>query len=220
METNEESIVLNHRKYLRYYISKVAVGAPGSIVELSMMGARLKKNKSELFEKPEMVIPLAGRQLKVRVVWQDDKQAGLALLTPFDDWQYIVKNVKRLKDASFRAQNRLSDESVTEFIRKESLSTIITLMAELESKNTNLAILKDLIYKIPELTKMIAEKASIFRKDDEFVLQDVDFAIKRLGIDMVKKVSSDYVKIEHDKSEASDEDSSFDMLKTLKAVML
>ncbi|MBF0605987.1 MAG: hypothetical protein SFH39_01270 [Candidatus Magnetobacterium sp. LHC-1] len=220
METNEESVVLNRRKHLRYYINKVAVGAPGSIVEISSRGARLKKNKAEMFEKPEMVIPIAGRQLKVRVVWQDDKQAGLAFLTPFDDWQYIQKNVKRLKDASFRAQNKLSDEAVTEFIRKESLSTIITLMAELESKNTNLAILKDLIYKIPELTKMIAEKANIFRKDDDFVLQDVDFAIKRLGIDMVKKVSSDYVKIEHDRSEMSDEDSSFDMLKTLKAVML
>ncbi|KJU86159.1 hypothetical protein MBAV_001647, partial [Candidatus Magnetobacterium bavaricum] len=106
METNGD-IVLNRRKHLRYYINKVAAGAPGSIVELSTMGARLKKNKSEMFENPEMVIPLGGRQFKVRVVWQDDKQAGLALLTPFDDWQYIIKNLKRLKDASFRAQNRL-----------------------------------------------------------------------------------------------------------------
>ncbi|MBF0539610.1 MAG: hypothetical protein HQL03_15305 [Nitrospirae bacterium] len=219
MET-EDSIVLNRRKSLRYYISKVAVGAPGSIVEISKMGARVKKNKSEFFEKPEMILPIAGRQLKARVVWQDERQAGVALITPFDDCQYIVKNAKRLKDASFRPPHRLSDEAVTEFIRKEALSTIISLMAELESKNTNLAILKDLIYKIPELTKMVAEKASIFRKDDEFSIQDVDFAIKRLGIDMVKKVSSDYVKIEHDKSELAEEDSSFDMLKTLKAVML
>ncbi|MBF0342953.1 MAG: hypothetical protein HQL06_01860 [Nitrospirae bacterium] len=220
MEITEGKIVLNRRRNLRYSLNKLVAGGLGSIIEVSRTGTKLRKNKSDMFDKPETIIPLAGRQLKCRLIWQDEKMAGLEFLTPFEDVDFIIKNIKRLKDAAFRTQKKLSDEAVTEFIRTESTSTIINLMAELESKNTNLKVLKELIYKLPGLTKMVTEKAGIFKKDDDFIENDVDFAVKRLGIDTVKKTASDFIKIENDKSDQEEEDNTFDMLKILKAVLI
>ncbi|MEO5357321.1 MAG: hypothetical protein H7844_08490 [Nitrospirae bacterium YQR-1] len=186
---------INNRRSIRYVIEEISAGQPGTLVEISRGGCRLKKTSPEPIDDLAPNIKIAGKEYRTRLVWQDDKYAGLEIQGGFDAQEFIVKNLKRVRDITIRPLRRLSEDAIKGFLEKDLFSIMINLMAELEAPHCDIERLKLFVCKLPGLKEAVAEKAGIIRKEEEIVtLKDVDYAVKRVGTDTVKKVALEYIK--------------------------
>jgi hypothetical protein len=210
---------LNNRGSIRYPVNDIAIGAIGSIVEMAREGCKLRKNSSEQIDLPDLQFRLGTRDVRARILWQDEKFAGIEIAGGFDDAGFISKHMKRIKESTFRPRKKLSDDSIKGFMSKDPFSLMVNLMAELESPNTDMDKLKSMIVKLPGLIPEIAIKAGITKKEEELEIKDIDYAVKRLGLDTVKKLSSEFIKTRGEKMEsAQSKDDLRDSMKVLKTV--
>ncbi|MBF0464461.1 MAG: hypothetical protein HQK88_09585 [Nitrospirae bacterium] len=212
--------LLNNRRSIRYLVEDVPIGETGVLVNIGRGGCKLKKLSPDLIDMPEIKVTIAGKEYRSRVVWQDDKHIGLELQGGFESSEFIIKYLKKVRDISIRPLRRLSDEAIKGFVEKDMLGIMVNLMAELEAPNCDMSRMKLFVCKLSGLKEAVAEKANIIRTEEEVVtLKDVDYAIKRLGTDTVKKVSLEYIKKKSSEIEVPEWGAHFyDSYKILKTV--
>ncbi|QWR76334.1 hypothetical protein [Candidatus Magnetomonas plexicatena] len=211
---------LNNRRSIRYLVEDVPIGQTGILVNIGKGGCNLRKLSPDLIDELEIKVTIAGNEYRSRVVWQDDKHIGLELQGGFDAPEFITKHLKKVRDITIRPLRRLSDEAIKGFVEKDMFGIMINLMAELEAPHCDMERMKLFVCKLPGLKEAVAASANIIRTEEEIVtLKDVDYAIKRLGTDTVKKVSLEYIKKKSSEIEVPEWGAHFyDSYKILKTV--
>ncbi|MBF0320261.1 MAG: hypothetical protein HQL01_10725 [Nitrospirae bacterium] len=210
---------LNNRGHIRYYVDNVPAGTLGVIVDISRGGCRIKKGATDPFDFPDVKFRLGTGEVHAKIAWQDENYMGLEIGGGFEDAAFISKHLKRIKEDVFRPIRRLSEDTIKGFIAKDPFSLLINLIAELESQNTDMNKLKSLIIKLPGLAPDVAIKAGITKSEEDLELKDVDHAVKRLGIDAVKKAAVEFIKAKGNALEsAQPKNDLHESLKVLKKV--
>jgi hypothetical protein len=209
----------NRRKYSRYFISEIAAGGIGKITEISKGGLKIKKPSGQEFSDHSLTIQFLNQEIRTDVVWQDKNHIGVKFAEDFGVELLIKKAVKRLKESESGPEQRISDNAIASVTRKDVLSSCIMLMTELDSPDADYSKLKMFVEEIsdvsgtadaseekkPEETReeekpaepedlkeLILYKANSVHAATGIEITDIDFAIARLGLDAVKKISVDF----------------------------
>ena len=217
---------LNRRTHNRYIINAISVGDLGSIVEISKGGMRIRKMNSEDITGPKLIIPFLKKELKADIVWQDKKDIGLRYACEFDLVNLIKKLTLKIKEPAIRPKRVISDDAIAGTTRKDVLNSCINLMEELENLDADITKLRTYVEDIsdvcheasaleekkteeieeikelqpvePEdLKELLIREASSASSAAGIEIKDIDFAIARLGLESVKKISGIFYAINY-----------------------
>ncbi len=128
---------LNQRKHDRYFIDEIPVEGIGSIVEVSRKGLKIKKAPGFAAKTPALSFKISTLEIKTDVRWEDKDYIGLQLLGAFNDPNFIVKRLKKPKEAVVPPQMSVSDKSIQQYKKDEILSKMVNLLMEVDSPETN-----------------------------------------------------------------------------------
>jgi hypothetical protein len=208
----------------------------------------IKKLIREEITDSQLIIPILNNEIKTDIIWQDTNYLGLRHAEEFDAAQVIKELTKKIKESENRAKKIIPEDSITAITQKDILSSCINLITELENPETDITQLIIYVQEISDACKEPVEQeknkteeieATIESKsveptgfaklllyvantalvDEEVKITDVDFAIARLGLDTVKKISTDYLRKKMSTIEISlskfDNYESYNILKTV-----
>ncbi|MBF0554058.1 MAG: hypothetical protein HQK96_05795 [Nitrospirae bacterium] len=210
---------LNKRRSIRYSVKGIPPNKIGTIVNISRSGCMIKKTTPDHIDFMHIIIRLGIIKITALIVWQDEDFSGVEFIGGYNDPGFISRHMMRIKDGKFSPLKNIRVETIIGFISRDPFSNMLNLIAEIESPNTDINRLKSLIIKLPDLAPAIVAKAGINKTEDEIGLRDVDQAVKRLGMDTVKKTSLEFIKINREKIESiSPKNSLYESLKTVKKV--
>ncbi len=219
METGKP---LNQRKHDRYAIDEIPVQGIGSIVEVSRKGLKIRKAAG--FGNPGQVLnfKLSTVEIKTVVRWEDNTFIGLQFAGAFNDPSFIIKRIKRPKEAVVPPQMSLPAKAILQYKKDEILTAMVNLLMEVESADPNLmkigTFINDIctleeeerqgeeeagdgeekeekLQEIREQTfkeEVIARAASLHSRNQDRVI-DINFAISTLGLDNVREILRNYV---------------------------
>jgi len=205
----------------KYALEEMPLGSLGLLVAINKNILIVRKAEPQQIENTELFIAISRKQFRVAVMNQDDKHVELKIIGEFDDPEFVKKQAKKLTDAELRPRGRITDEIILKYIENNILSTLLNLMAELDSKSTNLQRLMMYIMKLPGMKDKVAEKAGNFEEGKAVTESDIDFAIRRLGLVPLKEISVEYIRTMISKDDASLTNfKDLDCFKVLKAVMV
>jgi hypothetical protein len=245
---NLKATLLNRRNYNRYFINEFPVKDIGAIIEIAKGGMRIKKFINEEITDSQLTIPIISHEIKTDIVWQDSNYIGLRFEREFDIAHLVKKIAKRIKDPDIKPERFVSDYAITAYTKKDILSTFINLMAELENPETDITQLKIYVKEISDVyretgkledeksggNEEIKEPASsgpiglerllireaVAISDTGVEINNADFAIARLGLDSVKKISTDFIRKNISEIEISmSEFNNYESYHILKSVM-
>ncbi len=210
---------LNKRGHMRYYVKDIPAGTIGVIVDISRCGCRIKKGVTDQGDTPDVRFCVEKKEVAAHIAWQDANFMGLEFTESFESLGFITKHLKKVKERVFEPKVRFSVETIKGFISKDPFSLMVHLMTELESPNININRLKSLILKLPGLGQEVAMKAGIKKGADDLDVSDIDQAVKRLGLDAVKKATLEFIKTKGKSLEgAQAKDELHEAMKVLKKV--
>lgn len=211
--------LLNRRGHIRYFVKEYSAGDLGRIMEVSEGGMRIRKSGAQDIKGPSLTIKLFSREIKADIIWQDKYFMGLRCVYGFDINPLIKKVAATLRETDVTPKRTITDDSIAGFTHKEVLSSCLNLIEELEEPEIDV---NDLITYIealsdrpdvppgpeepePEKSEETKEtgpaglggllidearKVSSARSVD---ITSIDFAVARLGLESVKKISRDFV---------------------------
>jgi len=218
METKKP---LNQRKYDRYFIDEIPIEDIGSIVEVSRKGLKIRKVPGFTAKDPTLNFNISTLEIKTDVRWEDKNFIGLQFSGAFDDPTFIIKRIKRPKEAVVQPQMSVPDKAIQQYRKDEILIKMINLLMEVDSSEPNFVKIGIYIDEISNLEEK-KKKAEKNDKEDEETIQeikeneqslrddliakaissdsisetygvDINFAINRLGLDSVRKIIRDNV---------------------------
>ena len=214
---------LNKRTNNRYSINAVSIGDIGSIVEISKGGMRIVKLNSKEITGPELIVPFFNKELKADIVWQDKKNIGIKYADEIDVSQLIKALVKKIKGPDFVPKKIISDNDIAGITEADFLISCINLMEELENMSTDMTKLRTYVEGIsdvcqesfpPEEKKseeageikemqqaepedlkgLLIHEASSAGSSVGIEITDIDFAIARLGLEAVRRISINFLR--------------------------
>jgi hypothetical protein len=221
-------LFLGVRKYNRYPVNKIVIEDVGEVIEMSIGGMKIRKSFSDEFEAPELNVTIFDRPLKAEIVWQDKEYMGLKFEHSPDFDQLIKDNVKRVKEIDIAPDRIITDDEIAGITKRDLHGAFMNLIVELESPGTNLSRFRVYIDYISEILQSMDEnddeerdtgevteggtgnpsdlKQLLIREanksyDADSEIDDIDFAIARLGLDSVKEISSKFLREEISKLE-------------------
>lgn len=222
---------MNKRADNRYFTKAIPLENIGDIVEVSRNGLKIRKKTADEVEGGHeaegddqwLVVPLAGRDIKARIIWQDRSHMGLSMEKSLDDLEFIKKNIRTLKQGDFPPQIMAPEDSFLTYRKEDLLCTLINFLVELDSPHTDMYKLKAYIDEIsglygeteheevaetptPEAADLKAELISRAAGGDVEgggESMNVDFAISRLGLENVKKITGYFVRKKISQSSAA-----------------
>ncbi|MEO5361675.1 MAG: hypothetical protein H7843_14730 [Nitrospirota bacterium] len=210
---------INKRGSIRYLLKPISQGKVGVLVNISRTGCRIKKAIVEQIDYVNIRIHLGIMTLNAQIVWQDEDFLGIEFISGFGDAGFISRHMMRIKEGNFHPLKSICIETIMGFMSKDPFSLMLNLMAEIESPHSNINRLKSLIIKLPNLAPEIVTKAGITKTEDELELRDVDQAVKRLGMDAVKKDVLGYIMANREALEsAHPKNSLYESMKVVKKV--
>ncbi len=221
-------IFLGVRKYNRYPVNEIIVADVGEVIEMSIGGMKVKKSDSDELEDTELNLMIFDMPITAEIVWQDKEYMGLKFKhLPYFD-QHIKDNVKRVWEVDITPDRIITDYDISGITKQDLLGTFMNLVVELESPGTNLTRLRNYVDDIskviqsmyedqkkeqeaggktaeegaipPDLKELLIQEANKAFSADEKI-NNIDFAIARLGLDSVKKLSLNFIKEEISKLE-------------------
>src|SRR5208337_4198753 len=128
---------LNQRKHDRYFIDEIPIEGIGSIVEVSRKGLKIKKAPGFATKTPALSFKISTLEIKTDVRWEDKNFIGLQLLGAFNDPNFIVKRLKKPKEAAVPPQMSVSDKAIQQYRKDEILSKMVNLLMEVDNPEPN-----------------------------------------------------------------------------------
>jgi len=215
-------LFLGVRKYNRYPVNKIVVKDVGLVIEMSIGGMKIRKSFSDEFEAPELNLTIYDRPVTAEIVWQNKEYMGLKFQHSPEFDQLIKDNVKRVRKIDITPDRIITDNEIAGITERDLFGTFMNLIVELESPGTNLSRLRHYVDDISETLQSMDEnddeqeealmteegagkpsdlKELLIREanksfDEDGEINNVDFAIARLGLDSVKDISSKYLREE------------------------
>jgi hypothetical protein len=199
------------------------VGDIGSVVQVSMGGMIIRKVGTEEIEGPQLIIPLLRHEIQTEIVWQDKQCLGLRYAGKFDAAPIIKTLIHKIREPAPGPDTITSDNLFSGIMERDLLSSCINLMEELEDPDIDPAHLKIYVEEIgdvcrdeaalqetasegsegadgsepaesEDLEALLICEARRASSDPNIEIRDIDFAIARLGLDTVKKISEDFLR--------------------------
>ncbi|MGC2062314.1 MAG: hypothetical protein WA610_05000 [Thermodesulfovibrionales bacterium] len=211
---------LNQRKFDRYVIDEIPVQGIGSIVEVSRKGLKIRKAPGFSIPGPALNFKLSTVEIKTAVRWEDSNFIGLQFEGAFNDPSFIIKRIRRPKEAVVPPQMSIPAKSILQYKKDEILTAMVNLLMEVESSEPNLTkigtfineicVLEEKEKKVEEGTEEGKEEALLEVREQTFIEQviaravslhswdqgrviDINFAITTLGLDNVREILRNYV---------------------------
>jgi len=214
---------LNRRTNNRYIINAVSIGDIGSIVEISKGGMRIEKLNGEEITGPKLIVPFFKKELNADIVWQDKKNIGIKYAADIDVGRLIKALARKIKGPDFMPEKIISDDDIAGITETDVLSCCINLMEELENINTDMTKLRAYIEDISDLCQetfapeekkseeageikelqqaepeelkgLLIHEASSAGSSVGIEITDVGFAIARLGLESVRRISTNFLR--------------------------
>ncbi len=129
---------LNRRKHDRYFIDEVPIEGIGSIVEVSRKGLKIRKTPGFTANTPTLNFKISSLEIKTDVRWENDVFIGLQLSGAFNDPKFIIKRIKKPKEAVVPPQMSVPDKAIQQHRRDEILSKMVNLLMEVDSPEPNI----------------------------------------------------------------------------------
>ncbi len=129
---------LNQRKHDRYFIAEIPIEGIGSIVEVSRKGLKVRKAPGFAANTPTLSFKISTLDIKTDVRWEDKSFIGLQLAGAFNDPKFIIKRIKKPKEAVVPPQMRVSDKAIQQYRKDEILSKMVNLLMEADSPEPNI----------------------------------------------------------------------------------
>jgi hypothetical protein len=214
-----DHFLLNRRGQNRYFTNELSAGDIGRIMEMSEAGMRIMKAGVQEIKGPSLTIPVFNREIKAFIVWQDKYFLGLRCSYGFDVVPVIKKLAGALMEPEFRPKKTITDEAIAGITHKDVLSSCLNLIEELENPDIDMTKLITFIEAIrdafseaaapkeeetekieeikeaepADLSELLIHEARRASSARHVEISSVDFAVARLGLESVKKISMDYV---------------------------
>jgi hypothetical protein len=222
-EEQLNNIHLNRRRHNRYIVREFSIGDIGTVTEISQGGIRIKKLHSEEITDSQLTVHLFDTDLETDIIWQDKNYLGLRYDDELEVVQLIKALTKRIIEPKHTPKRVIPDDTVSSFSKKDLSIFCINLMVELENPDTDINQLKTYIREISDACKESADQDTdesqgteeaegsapavpegldqllIFVANEalsasEAEITDIDFAVSRLGLDSVKKISTEFLR--------------------------
>ncbi len=158
---------LNQRKHDRYFIDEIPVEGIGSIVEVSRKGLKIKKTPGFEAKTPTLSFKLSTLEIKANVSWEDKGFIGLQLAGAFNDPGFIIKRIKKPKEAVVPPQMSVPDKAIQQYKRDEILSEMVNLLMEADSPEPNFGKIGIYIEKISSLQEEESKAREEKRAEEE-----------------------------------------------------
>ncbi len=218
-EKRTDNFFLNRRGRNRYFTKEFSAGNIGKIIEMSEGGMRIRKASVLEIKGPSLTIPVFNREIKAYIVWQDKYFMGLRCSYGFDVVPLIKKLAETLREPEFRPKKTITDDAIAGIMHKDVLSSCLNLIEELENQDIDMTKLITFIEAIddsfrettvPEeeetekceeikdaepadLSELLIHEALKASSARHVEITSADFAVARLGLESVKKISRDFV---------------------------
>jgi hypothetical protein len=129
---------LNQRKHDRYFIDEIPIEGIGSIVEVSRKGLKINKAPGFSVTTPALSFKISTLEIMTDVRWEDKNFIGLQLAVAFNDPKFIIKRIKKPKEAVVPPQMSVPDKAVLQYRKDEILSKMVDLLMEVDSPEPNM----------------------------------------------------------------------------------
>ena len=129
---------LNKRKHDRYFIDEIPIEGIGSIVEVSRKGLKISKAPGFSANTPTLSFKISTVEIMTDVRWEDKGFIGLQLAGAFNDPKFIIKRIKRPKEAVVPPQMSVPDKAVLQYRKDEILFKMVNLLMEVDSPEPNI----------------------------------------------------------------------------------
>lgn len=156
METEQP---LNRRKFDRYVIDEIPVQGIGSIVEISRKGLKIRKAAGFSTDGPALNFKLSTIEIKTVVCWEDNQFIGLQFAGAFNDPSFIIKRIRRPKEAVVPPQMSVPAKAILQYKKDEILTAMVNLLMEVESSEPNLTKIATFINEICTLEEEEKQRA-------------------------------------------------------------
>lgn len=186
---------------------------------MSGEGMRIRKAGVQDIKGPSLTFPVFNRGIKAYIVWQDKYFMGLKCSYGFDVVPLIKKLAETLREPEFRPKKTITDDAIAGITHKDVLSSCLNLIEELENPDIDMS---KLITFVEEIKDAFSESAVPEEKETEkceeikdaetadivellihearrassarhVEIFSIDFAVARLGLESIKKISRDFV---------------------------
>lgn len=165
---------LNKRSENRYEIGEIAAFDPllqielGVITEISISGLRIKKPAKVNLEDPKYQFNLHDTTFKARPIWQDEVFIGMRFIDQQIKKELIKRLTKKIDAQASIKKSKALYESIKRYSGENVLSSLINLMVELESSETDIIKLKKYIEQISVIyTKIYQTESPLSNNEDQ-----------------------------------------------------
>jgi len=215
-----QSFSLNRREHIRYFVKEYSAGDIGRIMEMSSSGMRIRKADVQDIKGPSLIITLFNTEIKADIVWQDKYFMGLKCVYGFDVASLIKKVAVNLRNYEFRTSKPVTDDAISEITGQDVFSACLNLIEELEGPDIDMNKLTKCIEALSEplmettgdeeagpetggdikdagpsgLGGLLIREALRVSSARSVDVTTIDFAVARLGLEAVKKISRSFVR--------------------------
>ena len=169
---------INKRMELRYEITHVqaidhtAKIDLGLITDISISGLRIKKTSVTNLTNPNFTFKFQDITLIADLIWQDEKFMGLRLTKQQINKDLIKKLTKKIDAKAAIKKSKTIYDAIKKYSRDNVMSSLINLMVELESSETDITKLKKYIEEISVIYTNINNKKQSAEKEEYSSLDD------------------------------------------------
>jgi len=128
---------LNRRKHDRYFVDEIPIEGIGSIVEVGRKGLKIRKAPGFAAKTPTLGFKISTLEINTNVRWENKDFIGLQLSGAFNDPNFIIKRIKKPKEAVVPPQMSMSDKAIQQYRKDEILFKMVNLLMEVDSPETN-----------------------------------------------------------------------------------
>lgn len=156
---------LNQREDIRYAIEEIPVENIGRITEISRNGLKIKKYENcQLTAGEPVKTKIDVYPITAAVAWESGADIGLKFKGDQELKRFIKPILKKNDEDTVTHPKTLSLEKISQYSQNDVLTPLVHLMAELETKQTDLKRLRQYITEVHELHKKSHE---LWQKEKE-----------------------------------------------------
>lgn len=145
---------------------------------------KIKKTAGDEIKDAELMVPIVGHEIRAVVIWQDKNHIGLRYKHEFNTVKLVKKITKRVKEPEFHPRKIISDSDIAAFRKKDILSSLINLMAELENPDTDITKLQLYVEEISKVCRETGDNKGKWPEESEEIRgpENLEEKLKKTGM--------------------------------------
>ncbi len=214
--------LLNKRSSIRYIVHEFSIGEIGVVREISRGGMIINKSTTAEIIGPRVNVSRLNHEISMDISWQNEDIIALKFIDNFNSAELIKSLTKRIKEQEYHQDRVISNGTIMAVSQTDILGPCLNLIEELENPDADVTKLTAYVEEISEASGepddhgdnddeeenktsphntepgdlkdliIFVANTALTKSDDK--IDDLDYAIVRLGLESVKKISKDYLR--------------------------